>query len=198
MAKTVPVGYVDFVLNILRAGDPDPYAVTFGAKIDGGPFTALHLDAIAATTGTMLDQETQPEDTLVGLTAYVANDGPPFIYEQEMSTVGTSPGDCASQNCALIITKNTGLGGRWNKGRMFWPSVNEAAITPVGALAGAYRTGTETAFNLWRTEITGLPGTYGISELSLFHDESLGILPTPITSFVVEPVIGTQRRRLRR
>jgi hypothetical protein len=198
MAKTVPVGYVDFVLNILRAGDPDPYAVTFGGKIDAGPFTAAHLEAIAATTGTALDQELQPEDTMIGMTAYVANDGPPFIYEETMSTVGTSPGDCASQNCALIITKNTGLGGRWNKGRMFWPSVNESAITPVGALADAYRTGTQTGFNNWRTEITGLPGTYNLSELSLFHDESLGIAPTPIVSFVVEPVIGTQRRRLRR
>lgn len=198
MAKIVPVGYVDFVLQITRAGDPDPYVVTFGGNIDSPPFTTADAQTVADAAATNLAGAMQDVDTLTGLTAYVANDGPPLIFEIPMDTEGTNGGEALPQNVAAIITKSTGLGGRWNKGRMFWPSLIEGAVGPTGVLTPAYVTDLHARFNAFRGDTLAGGAGGPLSDWVIFHDESLAIEPTPIAELLVETTVGTQRRRLRR
>lgn len=199
MAKNVPVGYVDFVLNITRTGDLEPYAITFGGKVDAGPYTQENVAAVALQCATHLTGEMMVDDRLSGLTAYVANDGPPIIMTESMDAQGTVSTDPTTQNVAVIVTKLTGLGGRYNKGRMFWPSLAETGVNAVGVLAPVAQNNIEGAFSDWMTALLDPAEFCNLSDLVIFHDGSLvGLEPTVITQLRVEPVVGTQRRRLRK
>lgn len=199
MAKNVPVGYVDFVLNITRTGDLEPYAVTWGAEVASGPYTQDDVAAVALQCATHLPGEMMEEDALTGLTAYVANDGPPIIMTESMNAPGTVSANPTTQNVAVIVTKLTGLGGRYNKGRMFWPSLSENGVDHVGVLLPGARDNIELAFADWMEALLDPALFCNLSNLVIFHDESLGAMePTVITQLRVEPVVGTQRRRLRK
>lgn len=198
MAKNVPVGYVDFVLNITRSGDAEPFAITFGGKVDSGPFTLANTEQVGGAAGAELGELLLSGDTMTQITAYVANDGPPNIFQANINVAGDWTGNPLPSNCAAIITKLTGMGGRWNKGRCFFPSVSEAQVDANGIIAGAIRTAYTDRFETFRQDVTVDDPTCNLSDLVIFHDESLEMLPTPIVQFSCESKIGTQRRRLRR
>lgn len=198
MAKDVPVGYVDFVLNITRSGDPEPFAVTFGGKVASGPFDEPATIAVAAAAQQELAELLLTGDTMTKLTAYVANDGPPLIYEADINVAGDWTGNPLPSNCAVVVTKLSGLGGRWNKGRCFWPSINEQNVDANGVIVGSLRDAYTQRFNAFLDLVTDTNEPLHLDHLCIFHDESLGILPTPITEFRAESKIGTQRRRMRR
>lgn len=199
MAKNIPVGYVDFVLNIERTGDLEPYAVTFGGKVAAGPFTEGNLLEIAEATSDQLASMMSTVERFSGITAYIGNDGPRLVMERSMDTPGTISGQLATQNVALVMTKVTNQGGRYNKGRLFWPSVPENIVDNVGVVGDSPREALDLAFNTWRGDlIAGVLDT-NLDELVIFHDESLsGIPPTPFLYFRCERLVGTQRRRLRK
>lgn len=198
MAKNVPVGYVDFVMNIKRDGDPDPFAVTFGANVASPPYTLTDLNAMATAALAELPAAMIDVDRISGITAYVANDGPPTILQVALDIEGTNVGNALPQNCAIIVSKNTGLGGRWNKGRLFWPSIIEAQVNENGALVSGYISNMDGYLNAFMGETINPSGDCNLSSWVVFHDETLELLPTPIIGLTTEPVIGTQRRRLRR
>lgn len=198
MAKDVPVGYVDFILNITRAGDPEPFAVTFGAKTGAGPFDQISLAGVAAAATDQLAELLLSGDTLSEITAYVANDGPPFIYTQAIGTAGDWNGQPLPSNCAVVITKDTGLGGRWNRGRVFWPSIAEGQVDGNGLITPAIAQAYSDRWNAFMGQVMNADPGPQLDSLVVFHDETLGLLPTPIINFRAEAKIGTQRRRMRR
>lgn len=198
MAKTVPVGYVDFILNIERAGDPEPFAVTFGAKVGTPPFDITTLAMVAGHASDELAELLLTGDRLSEITAYVANDGPPLIFNLPIDTAGSWTGSPLPSNCAVIVTKDTGLGGRWNRGRVFWPSISENQVDGNGVITPAIAQAYTDRWNAFMDLLTDTGSGQYFDDLVVFHDESLGILPTPIIQFRAEGKIGTQRRRLRR
>lgn len=198
MSGILEPGYVDFSLFILRDGDPDPYVVTFAGEIETPPFTQDHCDSVAFQCAGELGGLLWDEESMVMLNARVGNDGPPFIYSSPMNAPGTSSADRPPQNVSLIFRKNTGLGGRRNRGRMFWPSVSEASLDGVGNVAGSTISTTEGLLNDWMEGTFG-PSAVGtnLSQMVILHSTPPAT-PTPVTSLTVDPVCGTQRRRLRR
>lgn len=120
--------------------------------------------------------------------------GPDATGPQAVSgPVGTGSvgGNAAPPNIAALVHKNTALGGRQGRGRLFVPGLAEAALDANGLLESAYAGTMETFF-------IGLAASLVLSNKPpmLLHADALS--PTAIDSMPVDARVATQRRRLRR
>lgn len=101
---------------------------------------------------------------------------------------GIQPGTC------YLVNKNTNLGGRVGKGRMYMPGLAESAVGVGGEIAS----GNVSAFQSdWNAFLAGL----GAADLTpvLLHGGNYSLLfPSVVTSYTVQSRAATQRRRLRR
>lgn len=113
---------------------------------------------------------------------------------------GTQPGLLSSAsppaNVAVLCHKRTAVGGRRNRGRLFLPwFVIETNVAEDGVIDGSTVSAIQTALNNWRTTLV----TASLPPVVL---HSVGLTtpgaPTPITSFQVDALVATQRRRLGR
>ena len=104
------------------------------------------------------------------------------------------PGGSAPQNTAVLVHKTVPSG---RTGRMYLPGVNEGNVAPNGAIDG-------TELAIWQGALTnlkdGLLDFPEITQLAMLASVA-GDAHTAIkgvTSLVVDGVVATQRRRLRR
>ena len=105
--------------------------------------------------------------------------------------VGGAGGTFASPNLAYLVEKHTALGGRKGRGRMFLPGVTEGGIGGSGDLDLTVLGDFTTNLANWLDALGGV----GVEPVVLHSDETA---PTPITAFVIDPKVATQRNRLRR
>lgn len=103
----------------------------------------------------------------------------------------------ASPAVAHVVTKNTGLLGRSQRGRIYFPGVPEADVDEGGILAGARVNAVTAAFEDLRADLIA---DAAIDNVVLLHDsESPGDhTPTVIASMFCRTVVGTMRPRQRR
>jgi hypothetical protein len=98
-------------------------------------------------------------------------------------------------NNALLVTKEVGFSGR--KGRVFLPCLTEAEVDDAGILVPAnavtYQTQATALFNA----ITSLETGIIFNAIRSITSDPSNPVARPVTSFSVEPLIATQRRRLR-
>lgn len=92
---------------------------------------------------------------------------------------------------ALLVRKQTALGGRQGRGRFYLPGLWDGAIDGGGLVLA----GTVTAFQGACDDFLGKMAADGL-DCYLLHDGALA--PTAITSLSVQGVVATQRRRQRR
>lgn len=182
--------------------DPQPWVVTFGVKIDAtlseDRVTEVGVSCMTAYWDDAWRGDTSNAVTLLGADVVVGQDGAPLsgFVPYPTSGAGATGGTSSEklpQNCALLVTKQTSLGGRRGKGRCFLPGVlNEAGVDAVGQLTEADRAAWQLNCNEWRSalEDVDLP-------MVVLHENPPALAPTPVISLVVDPVISTQRRRLR-
>lgn len=117
------------------------------------------------------------------------------VVAQHLQTLnGTVTDNSPPNNLALLVTKNTGLGGRRNRGRMFVPPIyiNEGAIDSVGIISGSTLSSNQT---FWGGVITAM-GAIDVS-MVIFHQGAGAPAPTGVTSLTVQALAATQRRRMR-
>lgn len=204
MTLIIPDGFAAVIHQIRWTSDPDPMAVTYGVDIDTASPPAS-ADALAQGLGTafgsnllarfgptinLVQTEVEWKDT--------AGSAPPVVG---VSTAGAGPGTNTSTallpaNSAFLVHKRTASGGRRGRGRMYFPGVDETEVDNLGALSSATRTAWSTALAAWLAAIAAVAG---VDSMVLLHGPGLTIppVPTPVTSLTLDPVIATQRRRLR-
>jgi hypothetical protein len=129
-----------------------------------------------------------------GVRVVVERGSGPEIADVTANTIGTLVADPVPPNSAFLVRKNTLFGGRHGRGRMFLPPIfaAETAVDSVGALSGA----TITAL---QTQMTAMVGTFAGANYNMYllHNVS-EIPPYAVDTLIVQPVVATQRRRLRR
>lgn len=107
----------------------------------------------------------------------------------------TVPGEILSDNAgpqvSFLLSKNTALGGRQGRGRMYLPGVGEDRYGDFGAISGATQSSLDDAAEAWLVlmALAGYP-------VQLLHGDSTA--PTPVISMTTSGFIATQRRRMRR
>lgn len=187
----IPVGFAQATWNFEGNGLAYPGAVTLGLDPGGGADPDDVADAIngffASTIMTMLNDDV----TLVSTQVKFGPNATGPIGEFSSNIPGSVSGTGASSQCAYLVKKNSALGGHEGRGRMYLPGVTESFIGSDGALDSTQQGLLQTEVNEFFAGLTlaGYPAV-------ILHNSATS--PTPITTAIVQAVIATQRRRLRR
>lgn len=148
--------------------------------------TALHL-AFLNLWGGIGSEETTLKRTIMR--------GDTLGFEYDQDQVGGNAGAIPSPQIALLVRKSTGLLGKENRGRMYFPCVLlEADIDDSGNCTGTGFTSLKGDIEDWYTGLGTNPDLTG----GMVIQHAAGTTPTPVTSITVESVVATQRRRLKR
>lgn len=159
------------------------------AKAWSGAFAAGTLTAGWTFVGADAQQGAAPDLVAVG------------SYDNPIA--GTNSAGSPSSNCSMLVHKKTLLAGRHNSGRMFVPPgyLSETGITPTGALDTGALAGLQSNMNEFFAALTDTSTTEGsppTSFLPVLYHAAAGMAPTLISSLVVDPLLATIRRRMRR
>lgn len=207
MATIIPPGFGLMTLNLKHESAIRSWAVTIGLDISdaGGAWEDALIEASSAfrvTSGVMSFMDTNVKLTTATLkVGSDGGDGP--LVEFTYNEPGGRSGSAAPANLATLVRKVTASGGRRGRGRFYWPAlVMDGEVDELGLLSSTLVDDLQGAFNLAHASLmSGLGGSPIPTPPVVLHDsEGAGIepVPTPITSFSVQQLAGTQRRRMRR
>lgn len=185
---------------------PDSIVTTLGVSAVGDEIDQAQLDAIKTAWATHLVDNMDDSITFVRVdSAEQAG----VTLTSASGAQGTTVGTGASLNCAAIIKKVTGQPGRKGRGRMYLPTVAEANVDAGGNLTSGFIDAMNDSMAdfvadslaagavFYLLHSMGWNGT--LADKPAFPGTGPGQagLPDLITSFVCQPKIGTQRRRIR-
>lgn len=204
MTLIVPPGFTQVALEFRHDLDPEPWYTTFGIDSSeaGGDVNAIGTKMMlnfSVAWDTLMSDSVQ----ITGCALTVGQDGPDPVRAYVAATTdlrGNNDDEKLPQNCALLIRKNTALGGRRNRGRCFLPGLlNELNVSAVGLIDSGAVGEYSTAANSWLSNLGQALTPAGACPMVLLHSEGESAVPEPtvVTSLSVDNVISTQRRRLR-
>lgn len=192
----IPPGFVNLTFRFLRQFDSEVMVTAIGYSWDDlGGYQAVVDGAMQAWADSDLQGITTNSTTLVAVEGAFGTigDGDFRVESSVSSEAGTSTGDPLPNNSALLVKKLTGLGGRKNRGRNYYPDVLVSAVDGSGVIDVSSRDSYQTAWDTFIAELNGVPG---LESPHLLHSDEADN-PTLITAFVVQSKIATQRRRMR-
>lgn len=189
---TIPLNYSEVTMEFTGAGVPFGAAVVFGVDNTVGGLTPTGV-ATAVNTAIGASGIMGRLSSNLGITNLHVKNGPdstgPFA-DVSVTRTGGSAGD-TNPSTALLVNKASALGGRKNRGRMFFPGLIEADVGNAGVVTGTALTAFQTQFTSFLTNLSGanIP-------MVLLHTD--GSTPTLVTSLNVASLVAIQHRRLRR
>lgn len=191
MALVIPEGFYEAAFHHTQTLTTRPAVCTLGveyngtdfptdAPLFGGSWASVMAELCSAVTYTRFTMRNQ-----IGL-----------VVDIGLSLVGGADEVCQTYNTAYLVKKASGTPGRHAQGRMFLPGVQEALVGAAGDLAPLLRTSLQTAMDAFKDELE----TRNF-DACILHQEGAGPgptpPPTPISNFVVDPRVATQRNRMR-
>lgn len=206
MGVVIPVGWAEATVQISLLGDPEPMSMVWGigpADIDPEPSVAAIL---AGYVNNALTQVGSPFDpavmyerwTYVGTRVAIGSVAGPVLGEEIVNLPGEEPNvGQPPVNTSLLISKNTSLGGRRGRGRIYAPltSIGSASVEPTGIIA----TAAVANLQAWWTQALEELTSNG-ADMYLFHsapEVGPAVPPTKVTSLSVQTRVATQRTRMR-
>lgn len=197
MASIIPVGFGVAAFHFAVPNKIDDLVATCGYTYETGQDPSGHARTIREDF-TAVGSPFAPGRMNVGtrfLGVSTTEMGPtgPVVGSDMTSVQGTQSSTTTPPiNCAVLVKKNTGRGGRKGRGRMFLPCImlDQTSVSTLGAITPAAVTSLELELNaaLSLCVADEVP-------LQLLHAD--GSSGDGIISFSVASVIATQRRRLR-
>ena len=214
MATPIPAGEYRAKLRFRLTGDAEEMICTLGLRNNEPGERDLNEVARAvydAWTGAMPlgDQLNAYAFVGVDIQAGMATGADEQGTYNEIYQGGSSAAPLP-QNCALLVKKKTAQAGRRNSGRMFVPplALAESGVAANGVIDSGQLTDYQGKYNQFYDNLrdsTALPGAPETSFMPVIHHSApvgeqppLVLVSTDVTAFVVDQVIATQRRRLRR
>ncbi len=201
MPQILPAGFGEVLHSLILSGDPEPMAITYGVAFDAAaPADAQDTveDLHAAAASTLLSivhssytlQQTE-------LRFVVGELGPVQIAITVNPIQAGGTAAPLPQNSAALVHKRSTTAGRRNRGRFYLPGLGEGAVDGTGRINA-----TDLAFqqNLVNNFLAGVRAAGSILDMVILHSSGISAAPAPTTvqTLNVDPVIATQRRRLRR
>lgn len=194
-----PLGFAQVKLIWTLTGDPEPMVVVFG--VENVP--TLTADEVANEVRSAWSTEVPAAQlssayTFRGCEAQLGTEVGEggSVGVATVAVAGTGGLAPLPQNCALLAHKRTSLAGRKHRGRMFLPAgyLPEGAVSAVGVIDPANITGFGGLLTAFLANLATAPNEL---PMHVFHSDS-GLPPTAVTTLVMDPVVATQRTRLRR
>lgn len=118
----------------------------------------------------------------------------PITLEGAAGAEGAATGSPSTPQCSVLLKKLTNRGGRHGRGRMYIPGPQEAWVDGGGFVDPAGMSAYQDALEVFLEVFSTASWSDG---LVLLHSDAAGGAPNPIVDWFVEPVVATQRRRLR-
>ena len=176
------------------SGHANPFTVTFGGY---NAATAEDVGSWGGDIGTAYAANllsTQSSNlTLASMKFRYNIGGTEGEVEQAIGSAGTGGPGTLPPNVAVLVQKKTGLTGRKNRGRLYFPGfVGEGDVDANGIIDSDVLATMQGHFDDFLTAVNA--STTNIDMAILHHDAST---PTPVTSLVVSNLVATQRRRIR-
>ena len=191
MPIQIPAGFcqVSFEFSIPTPGGQKLAYSTCGSGDNGG--TALSDIAQQWSQIVWTDHlsgDTSDNVTLIRVTAInAASAGEWNVFDGGARSGATSP-----PNVSSLIQKRTASRGRENHGRFYWPGLlNDTEVADDGTIDGGRYGDLYASWNIIFSALVA-------ADLQPFILHNSDTDPTPITNFIYQPVIATQRRRLKR
>jgi hypothetical protein len=188
---TIPAGFAQITYVYTGASVPRGAANVIGVENAGG----LSIANVAIAAGEAIEpmMANLPDSVQVNeirVKLGPDDNGPYQVFPIVIPGVLTS-GETVAPNTSFLFSKQTAMGGRKNRGRLYLPGVLEGAIGDGGDLGSSWITDLNAAAALMLASLTadGLP-------MYILH-ESVDA-PTEVTAMFVSSRVATQRRRLRR
>jgi hypothetical protein len=198
------------IIQPLKRSDQSRTAeLTFAVDVIAGASSANAQDAIDDFQANFNAQWAVGVDTDVTFLqpTIKLGDGTAVPYEAVAAGAtinGSDVVDKVPPNVAVLIKKSTGFGGRSNHGRTYFPFLLSQANcaengTISGATISAYNTVCAAMLAQLLVDGTGMVIAHKVFNTPLppHHVTSI-TMGAPVTSWAVEPLVGTQRRRLGR
>jgi hypothetical protein len=194
----IPQGFANCILLFQVEGDSEIMQTAMGVDVSeaGGDFEAVGAK-FGGEFGNVFIDDISDQATLVGVDVVVGQDGgDPITVNVPFSDTGAGGAFPLPPNCAVLLRKHTGLGGRAGRGRMFIPGFQLTGNTqPNGTINGSLVTEWNNDALAWRLALESDTVPPAIPPV-LFHAIDT-VPPTPITALTIDPKVATQRRRLR-
>ena len=188
---TIPAGFGQVSWFFSGSGTPLGAATTIGFDHNSAA-TAAEL---AESFYTLFAEEAMPvvhnQTDLIGCQVKLGPDatGPSGLFSDV--TTGSLTGGSFPPNVAFLVHKNTNLGGREGRGRMFIPGVAEGAAVDDGTLSGG-------TVSSWNTALGTMLLAAALSDVPFYLLHASATSPTAIQTLTIDGKVATQRRRLRR
>lgn len=197
LAMAIPLEFCEVWFRFDLTGDNDPMYTHLAYGV-GSTITQAAVDAGFTQFATLFKPRWPSLMSLPG--GHVLEQTSAGIRRWDASItpqVGTGVGAVLPNNSAVLVKKATSVGGRRNRGRMFFPNPQEGEVDQAGQVTSA-------GVSAWNTVLLGLlPGgsvhtAFGFLGNAQVLHESGSQTPTQVTDLATQPKIATQRRRMRR
>lgn len=190
----IPDGFGQFNIRFSGAGIPNGGEVTLGFENTIPQWTPLEacqaLETVLEGADTLF-AATMPNFAVVSIRCKLGpNDDGPFA-ELPVTIPGTNVTTESMPNVSYLVHKQTNLGGRHGRGRLYWPGVPLSETGQDGTIGIDARDGVTEGWEFIRTELAEADAF-----CVLLHATS-SPAPTGITAFACDAKAATQRRRLR-
>lgn len=192
----IPVGYCQTNLKFTGSSAPSGAEITLGLDL-GGIFSEPSAVADAVEFAWNNAGVAANQSNTITLSSILVKFGPNSTGASHELTTATTGGDSGAglwPGSAVLVTKATAAGGRAGKGRFFLPGIGESAVNQSGVVGDTFLGNLQTDLDTFYDNLVG-----GDLQPVVLHGASSPISsPTPITAFIAQPQIATQRRRNRR
>jgi hypothetical protein len=206
---TIPAGFGEVRHFYIGSGAPTGAQVTYGIDDAGIIDIDDWVEQVHAAWGAAMEDHMVQNVDLIRTECKFGpdEDGPTVEFVETIG--GNILTAQAPPNLCFLIRKQTALGGRRGRGRMFLPGVAEADVDQAGNVSEARQTGLNASFGTFHAALVTLD-----SPMVLLHDPAtvwaledgqpvrvpVGVAPAPtvVTSLSAQAVAATQRRRMRR
>jgi len=166
-------------------------------------------DAVFALAGTVFAPQLDTAAQIMRATTLKGDGTSTFTtgISTGASVRGTNAMSSTTPNCAILVKKNTGFGGRENRGRMYLPfMMNEGEVDEAGNISAGVQGDINDMMQTFIDDVEG-GGDQELVIANRTYDAPWNVKPRHlthvaigehVTSITCEPVIATQRRRMPR
>lgn len=202
----IPNGFGAVSLRIQTPAAGGPAFITWGIRSDLGDDPSVITDAVrdaidvafgqSLTWDAHFTEDYNPDQVQV---LYRSSTGDLFSFVANTTVPTGIPFEPEAPQVAALVKKSTSFAGRQFRGRMFVPGIAQGAVDADGTLTAGAVTGIQGLFDSNPNSLLQQHATKDVPMVLLHNDPLVGVAPAPTTldNLFVEPLVATQRRRLR-
>ena len=202
----IPNGFGAVSLRFQTPAAGGPAFITWGIRSDLGDDASVITDAVrdaidtafaqSLTWDTHFDGNYDPDEVNV---LYRSSTGDLFSFVAAVTAPAAASGGAEAPQVAALVKKSTQFAGRQFRGRFFIPGLIQASVNEAGTLTAGAMTGIQGLVDSNPDSLLQQHATRDVPMVLLHNTPLSGSAPVPsvIDNLFVDPLVATQRRRLR-